>query len=178
MKFIGEKIKMNDKTDSAMEEMHNTNMRAILNDFIYKNLTNLLPFNTKICDGIEFRFESIFKKPDKENKFHSRLTLRFSDVEIREILNNNIHKMYGITDNKNCKKHEFIGHIKNIETQMINDRNYSSYHKFNELKIMVNSEDFPDISKIEYAEIINSIYNGMEFKAKRYKITLEEMEDE
>lgn len=168
---------MNDKTDDAMEETHNKNMRAVLNDFIYRNLSHLLPFNSKICEGIEFRFESIFKKPDDENKYHNRLLLRFSDIEIKEILHNNINKIYRINDNKNCKKHEFIGHLKSIETKIIDDIEYRyfSLHKFNELKIMVNEKEFPDVSKIEYAKSITPEYNGIKYKAKTYKITLEEL---
>lgn len=169
---------MNDKTDDAMEDIHNRNMKDLLRHFIYSNLTYLLPFNSKIDGEIEFRFESIFKKKDDENKFHRRLALRYSNTEIKAILNSNINKIYRINDNKNCKKNEFIGCIKSIENQMINDSNYINYHKFNELKIMVNDEEFPDISKIEYAEKITPIYNGMEVKSKRYKITLEELSDD
>jgi|GEM_PF-6722738 len=166
---------MNDKTEDAMEEIHNMHMKDVLKRFIYSNLTHLLPFNSKIDEGIEFRFESIFKKPEEENKFHSRLALRYSNTEIKAILNSNINKIYIINDNRNFKKHEFIGFIKSIETEMINDSSYINYHKFNNLRIMVNAEEFPDISKIEYPESITHMYNGIQVKPKKYKITLEEL---
>jgi len=171
---------MNDKIDDELENIHNERMRFLLKDFIYKNLTHLLPFTPKIDDGIEFRFESIFKNPDDENKWHSRLSFRLSDTEIKHLLHGYIGSNYRV-DNK-CKKHAFIGFIKNIGCEYIEDFYNRSYNpssksvKFDQLIILSKQEEFPEVSKIEYAtESTNSPFFGRGYKAKKYKITLEEI---
>lgn len=87
------------------------------------------------------------------------------------------------------KKYEFIGHIKSIIGEIIYDQNDCTGDpiRMDEITIYSDPEKFPEIKDIEYKtnerEIMPNYYHsvmsyGIEYKSKKYKITLEELEGE
>lgn len=85
------------------------------------------------------------------------------------------------------KKYEYIGYIKDIKAEIYDSEDFMSRPiRIDELTIISYSEDYPwvkDINfktnEIEMNFLPNSSYsNGTEYKPKKYKIILEELDND